>query len=170
MATDAGELAWAAGRFGRSASALMPIYACGFDRDRLDLSAEGTVAALLPPKLAPIVGDHAALSLHAAFGERIVVDRLSLVTASGAITGNGAFGEPGEGLAAHLRAEVPDLSKFAVITGTDVGGSAALSAEISGTKAAARTHRRSRGVWCRVLWFGGGPGRRKNRDDAKRSA
>ncbi len=100
----------------------------------LGLSARATVAALLPANLAPLIGDRTALSLHAVFGERTVFDRLSFVTAAGTVTGNGAFGGPGEGVAAHLRAELPDLSKFGAIAGANVGGSAALSAEIGGTK------------------------------------
>jgi translocation and assembly module TamB len=100
----------------------------------LDLSARADVAALLPPALASIIGDRAKLALHANFGEQILLDRLSLATASGTLTGSGAFGGPGGGVAAHLRAELPDLAKLPTIAGMGLSGSAVLTAEISGTK------------------------------------
>jgi translocation and assembly module TamB len=98
------------------------------------LAARADLAPLLPPDLAPLVGDHAKLSLHATFGDRIVFDRLSLATAAGTATGDAAFGGPGEAVAAHLHTELPDLSELAGITGEALSGSAAVNADLSGSK------------------------------------
>ncbi len=100
----------------------------------LTLSARAAVASLLPANFAPLVGDDAGLALHAIFGQRIIVDRLSFAAASGTLAGDGAFGGPGEPVAAHLHADLPDLSRFATITGGNPHGLAAMTAELSGSK------------------------------------
>ena len=100
----------------------------------LDLSARADVAALLPPALASIIGDRGEIGAACQFRRAnplrpaFVRDRLR--------HGNRKWrvGGPGAGVAAHLRAELPDLSKLATIAGTDLSGSAVLTAEISGTK------------------------------------
>ena len=49
----------------------------------LGLSGTAAMAPLLPQEFAPLVGNRVALSFHAAFGERIVVDPLSIDAAAG---------------------------------------------------------------------------------------
>lgn len=98
------------------------------------LSAHVVAASLLPPKFVPLIGDDAKLSLHAAFGEEIVLDRVSLAAALGTLAGKGAYGGPGESVAADLRADLPDLSRLAAITGQELHGSAIVIAKLSGSK------------------------------------
>ena len=98
------------------------------------LSATTDMAPLLPPGLAPLVGDHTTLALHAAFGNRVAIDRLLFATASGTVTGDAAFGGSDDAIAAHLRADLPDFSELAAITGGKPGGSAALTATLSGSE------------------------------------
>jgi translocation and assembly module TamB len=98
----------------------------------LGLSAHADMAPLLPPDLAPLVGDNASLSLHATFGGRIVVDHLEFTTASGSIAGDAALGGPSRAVSGHLRADLPDLSKLAGIARGELHGSATLAAELSG--------------------------------------
>ena len=100
----------------------------------LGLSGTAELASLLPPELAPLVGDRVVSSLHAAFGERIVVDALSIDAAVGTVTGDGAFGGPNEAVEAHLRANVPELSPLAGLFRDHVEGAASLTADITGTE------------------------------------
>ena len=79
-------------------------------------------------------GPRLAFSLHAAFGERIVVDALSIDAAAGTVTGNGTFGGPDGVVEAHLRANVPELAPFAGLVWGRIEGSASLTADMTGTE------------------------------------
>jgi translocation and assembly module TamB len=101
------------------------------------LGLSGTAAALaslLPPEFAPLAGDRLVFSLHAAFGDRIEVDALSIDAAVGTVTGDGAFGGPNGAVEAHLRANVPELAPFAGLVGGRIEGAASLTANITGTE------------------------------------
>jgi translocation and assembly module TamB len=100
----------------------------------LGLSGKAALTSLLPPDVAPLIGDRLALSLHAAFGERIVLDTLSIDAAVGTVTGNGAFGGPDQAVEAHLRANVPNLSPLARLIGNNLAGGASLTADVTGTE------------------------------------
>src|SRR5262249_55745071 len=100
----------------------------------LGLSATAALASLLPPEFAPLVGDRLTFSLHAAFGDRIVVDALSMNAAVGTVTGDAAFGRPNQGVEAHLRANVPELSPLAGLFRDHLQGAASLTADITGTE------------------------------------
>ena len=100
----------------------------------VDVSGKAALAALLPPAVAPAVGDRVAFSGHAAFGERAVVDRLAIETASGTIAGDAAFGGTDGAIAAHLRADVPDLTPLSGVAGAALRGAATLSAEVTGNE------------------------------------
>jgi translocation and assembly module TamB len=98
------------------------------------LSGSAALASLLPPEFAPLVGDRVALSLHAVFGDRIVIDALSIDAAAGTVTGDGAFGGPKEGVEAHLRANVPELSPLAGLLRDHLEGAASLTVDVTGTE------------------------------------
>ncbi|MGC2524853.1 MAG: translocation/assembly module TamB domain-containing protein [Stellaceae bacterium] len=98
----------------------------------LGLAAHADMAPLLPANLAPLVGDQASLALHATFGRQIALDRLSFATASGSVAGNASLDRAGGSIGAHLRADLPDLSKLAGITGGEPSGAAAMTVELSG--------------------------------------
>ena len=100
----------------------------------LGLSGTAELASLLPPEFAPLIGDRLAFSLHAAFGERIVVHALSIDAAVGTVTGDGTFGGPNEAVEAHLRANVPELSPLAGLFGGHIEGAASLTADMTGTE------------------------------------
>ena len=100
----------------------------------LGVSGTAAVTPLLPAEYAPLVGDRVALSLRATFGDRIIVDPLSIGIAAGRLTGDAAFGGPEKAVAAHLRADVPELSPLAGLVGNQLNGSASLSAEVTGTQ------------------------------------
>jgi translocation and assembly module TamB len=104
------------------------------NKTSVSLSARAAAATLLPSGLIPLIGNEAKLSLHAAFGEQIVVDRLSFAAAFGTLAGHGAYGGPSASVAADLRADLPDLSKFAAISGQEVHGSAVATAKLSGSE------------------------------------
>lgn len=99
----------------------------------IGLSGAVAVAGLMPAELAPLVGDRVVLSLNAKLGDRTVVDPFSIETAAGAVTGDAAFGGADGAVAAHLRADVPQLSVVAGLLGEPVEGSAALTASVAGT-------------------------------------
>lgn len=101
----------------------------------LGLSARGDVAPLLPPALAPLVGDRASLALDARLDGGFAIDRLSVAVAAGTLTGDAAFGGPDRAVGAHLRAALPDLSKLGAIAGGELRGAANLTAELSGSEA-----------------------------------
>jgi len=100
----------------------------------LGLSGTAALASLLPPEFAPLVGDRVVFSLHAAFGERIVVDALSIEAAVGMVTGDGAFGGPNGVVDAHLLVNVPDFSPLAGLFRDHLEGAASLTADITGTQ------------------------------------
>ncbi len=100
----------------------------------LGLSGTAAVAPLLPAEIVPLVGDRLALSLHAKFDHGVVVDPLSIETSAGTVTGDAAFGGLEKAVSAHLRADVPDLSRLAGVLGPPLQGSAALLASVTGTE------------------------------------
>jgi len=100
----------------------------------LGLSGTAALAPLVPAEFAPLIGDRLALSLRATFGDRIVVDTLSIAAAAGTVSGGGAFGGAKKDVEAHLRADMPELSPLAAPLGTNVSGSASLTAEVTGTE------------------------------------
>jgi translocation and assembly module TamB len=100
----------------------------------LGVSGTAAIAPLLPPTLAILVGDRLAMSARARFGDQIVIDALSIDAALGKITGNGAFGGPNDPVAAHLIAEIPELSPLAGLLANPIRGSGSLAAEVSGTE------------------------------------
>jgi translocation and assembly module TamB len=102
------------------------------DKTVLGVAAHADVLPLLPAKVAPLVGDRASLALNATFGSRIALDRLSFATASGRVAGNASLDRESGAVAAHLRADLPDLSKLAGLTGGQPRGSAAMTVELSG--------------------------------------
>src|SRR6202043_1931368 len=75
------------GRVAASAGTLAHVEAdvtlAGTSQTVLGLSGTAALAPLLPTELAPLVGDRIALSLHAIFADRIVVDPLSIDIAAG---------------------------------------------------------------------------------------
>ena len=101
----------------------------------LGLSGTAALAQLLPSQIAPLVGDRLVFSLRTTFGERIVLDALSIEATVGTVSGYGTFGGPDETVEAHLRANMPDLSPLAELTGSsNPGGSASLTADVTGTE------------------------------------
>ncbi len=100
----------------------------------LGLSGTASFAPLLPAEFASLVGDRLTLSLRASFGDRIVVDPLSIEIAAGTLTGDAAYGGAEKAVAAHLRAKLPELSQFAGLVGNPLKGSATVSAAVSGTE------------------------------------
>jgi len=100
----------------------------------LGLSGTAALALLVPPEFAPLLGDRVALSLRATFGDHIVVDPLSIATTAGTVSGAATFGGPNKDVEAHLRADMPELSPLAALLGTNLTGSASLTAEVTGTE------------------------------------
>ena len=87
------------------------------------------------------VGDRAAgrrpgcaARMRAKFGDRIVVDPLSVEIAAGTLTGHFAIGGPEKAVAADLRANLPELSMLSGLLGQPLGGSAVLTASVTGTE------------------------------------
>ncbi|HYZ42287.1 MAG TPA: hypothetical protein VE687_16945, partial [Stellaceae bacterium] len=104
------------------------------DQTVLGLSGTAAMAPLLPADFAPIVGDQVTLSVHGSFGEQIVLDALSIGLAAGTLTGDATYGGAEKAVTAHLRANVPELSVLAGLVGNQLGGSASLTAEVTGTQ------------------------------------
>jgi translocation and assembly module TamB len=100
----------------------------------LGLSGTAAMAPLLPAEVAPLLGDRLALSLRATLGDRVMVDPLSIEAAAGTVNGDAAFGGPEKTVAAHLRANVPELSPLAGLLGSHLAGSASATAEVTGTE------------------------------------
>ena len=104
------------------------------DNTVLGVSGTAAMAPLLPAEFAPLIGDRLTLSLHGTFGERVVLDALSVGIAAGTLTGEATYGGAEKAITGHLRANVPLLSTFAGLLGNQLGGSASLTAEVTGTQ------------------------------------
>ncbi len=100
----------------------------------LGISGTAGFAPLLPPEIAPLIGDSLALSMRAKFAAGIAVDPLSVEIAAGTLTGRFAIGGAEKAVAADLRADVPDLSMLSGLLGQPLGGSAVLEASATGTE------------------------------------
>ncbi len=100
----------------------------------LGISGIAGFAPLLPSEVAPLVGNQVALSMRAKLGDRIVVDPLSVEIAAGTLTGNFVIGGPEKAVAADLRVSCPELSAFSGLLGQPLGGSAVLTASVTGTE------------------------------------
>jgi translocation and assembly module TamB len=98
------------------------------------LTGTAALAPLLPSDFAPLVGNELAFSLHGSSGEQVVLDALSIGIRAGTLTGDAAFGGDDKAIAAHLRANVPELSAIAGLLGNQLSGSASLVAEVTGTE------------------------------------
>jgi translocation and assembly module TamB len=98
------------------------------------LTGTAALAPLLPPNLAPVVGNQLALSVHGSSGERVIFDALSIEIAAGRLSGDAAFGGIEKTVTAHLQANVPKLSAIAGLLGSQLSGSASLAAEVTGTE------------------------------------
>jgi autotransporter translocation and assembly factor TamB len=93
----------------------------------LGLTGTAALAPLLPPDFAPLVGNRLALSLHGTFGERVVLDALSVEIAAGTLTGDAAFGGSEKAVAARVatassRAATRKLSSVAEISALGPAG------------------------------------------------
>jgi translocation and assembly module TamB len=77
------------------------------DRTVFGLSGTAAMAPLLPAEFTPLIGDQLALSLHGTFGERVVLDALSIGIAAGTLTGDATYGGAEKAVTAHLQANVP---------------------------------------------------------------
>ncbi|MFL5267646.1 MAG: hypothetical protein ACJ8AH_13815, partial [Stellaceae bacterium] len=104
------------------------------DNTVLGLSGAAAIAPLLPAEFAPVIGDQLTLSLHGTFGERVYLDALSIGIAAGTLTGDATYGGAEKAVTAHLRANVPELSTLAGLLGNQLGGSASLTADVTGTQ------------------------------------
>jgi translocation and assembly module TamB len=98
------------------------------------LSGTAAMTPLLPAEFAPLIGDQLAFSLRTTFGDRTVIDSLSIEMAVGTLTGDAAFGGAEKAVTAHLRANVPELSSLARLLGNQSSGSASMNAEVTGTQ------------------------------------
>lgn len=128
-------MAWAYIRFRRHARASKcDLTLAVASQTVLGLTGTAALAPLLPPDFAPLVGNRLALSLHGTFGERVVLDALSVEIAAGTLTGDAAFGGSEKAVAARLRANMPELSAIAGLLGNPLSGSASLTAEVTGTE------------------------------------
>jgi translocation and assembly module TamB len=126
------------GRIAASAGALAHIDAdvtlAIANRTVFGLMGTAALAPLLPPDLAPVVGNQLTLSVHGSSGERVVLDALSIELAAGRLSGDAAFGGSEKAVTAHLQANVPELSVIAGLVGSQLAGSASLAAEVTGTE------------------------------------
>ena len=100
----------------------------------LGISGTAALAALLPADLASAVGDRATFSLHTEFGKPILVSRLAIGIAAGALAGNSSFDRSDGAIAAHLRADVPNLALLSGVVRTPLHGSATLDVGVTGTQ------------------------------------
>ena len=119
---------------GTSAHLAADLTLAATDETIVGISGTAGIASLLPSEVAPLIGDRVALSMHTKFGDRIVVDPLSVEIAAGALTGNFAIGGPEKAVAADLRATLPDLSTLSGLLGQPLGGSVVLTASVTGTE------------------------------------
>ncbi len=97
----------------------------------LGISGIAALAALLPADLASAVGDRATFSLHTEFG-RPIASRLAIGIAAGTLAADSSFDRSDGAIAAHLRADVPNLALLSGVARTPLHGSATLDVGITG--------------------------------------
>ena len=119
---------------GRSAHLTADLVLAAADETVLGISGTAGFAPLLPSEVAPLIGDQVALSMRTKFGDGIVVDPLSVEITAGVLTGHFAIGGPQEAVAADLHAHLPELSVLSGLLGQALGGSAVLTASVTGTE------------------------------------
>jgi translocation and assembly module TamB len=100
----------------------------------LGLSGTAAIAPLLPADLASVVGDRATFSLDAHVGDRVAVSRLTIGIAAGTVAGDSSFDRSDRVIAAHLRADVPELALLSGVLGAPLHGAATLSVGVTGSQ------------------------------------
>src|SRR5215469_4482914 len=120
-----------AGASGRVAADLTVAAA---DETVIGVSGTAEIAPLLPAEIAVLAGDRVAISARAVLSDRMILDPLSVDIAAGRLTGGAAYGGPEKSVAAELHANVSDLSAFSGLLGQPLGGSAVLSATLTGSE------------------------------------
>jgi translocation and assembly module TamB len=100
----------------------------------LGLSGTAALAPLLPTDFATIVGDRASFAVHAQLGQRILANRLTVEIAAGTVTGDSHFDRSEGAIAAHLRANMPDLARLSGVVGAPLHGAASLSLVVTGSR------------------------------------
>ena len=99
------------------------------------IAGVAAAAPLLPPAVAPVVGDRVPLHLRASFAQSgtVTLDELSVELKAGTLTGTAALGGADRSLRAEMRANLPDLAPLTGLLGLPIEGSAHLSAIVSGS-------------------------------------
>ncbi len=103
------------------------------EKTALGLSGSAVVTPLIPTELVPLAGNRVGFSLRATFGDRISVDQVSIETVAGNLAGDAVFGDGGETITAHLRANVPNLSVLSGLIGLPIKGSVIVNTSVAGT-------------------------------------
>jgi translocation and assembly module TamB len=108
----------------------------GLGETSVALSGIAAVDRLVPPDIAPLIGERVPVGLRATVkkGGAIALDNLSIELASGTLTGDAALAGPDRAIAAHLRARLTRLAPATGALGVGLEGSAELIATISGTE------------------------------------
>ncbi|HEX5454479.1 MAG TPA: translocation/assembly module TamB domain-containing protein [Stellaceae bacterium] len=103
----------------------------------LQLSGTAAVARLLPPDLAPLIGNEVRVSARGGIKDdgSLSLAALSLAAAAGTLTGDAELGRPDHRIAGHLHLDLPHLAAAAAPIGAPVGGSARIDATLGGTEA-----------------------------------
>jgi translocation and assembly module TamB len=102
----------------------------------LNLSGTAAVARLVPPDLAPLIGDKVQVSARGGVGEdgTLSLAALSVAAAAGTLTGDAELGRPDQRLTAHLHLDLPHLAAASAPVGVPVGGAARIVATLGGTE------------------------------------
>jgi translocation and assembly module TamB len=95
-----------------------------------------SLAPLLQPATASVVGDNVPIHVHATFAQNgvLTLDEMSVRLAAGSIIGGGSFGGPDRRLTARVQADLPNLGLLAGRVGDSLAGYARLTAALSGTE------------------------------------
>ncbi|HEY2112419.1 MAG TPA: hypothetical protein VGH25_11895, partial [Dongiaceae bacterium] len=105
---------------------------------RLTIQAEARQDGLLPPDMAPFIGDRLALTAVMDYDGKAVVsfDKLNLSAAVGEISGSGRLDSTTQRINGQLHLTLPDLHPVQELLGETLAGRLELAATIAGTLAA----------------------------------
>ena len=105
---------------------------------RLTIQAEARQDGLLPPDMAPLIGDRLTLAAVIDYDGKatVTVDKLHLSAAIGEISGSGSLDSTTQRVDGQLHLTLPDLHPAEALLGEPLAGRLDIAATIAGTLAA----------------------------------
>ena len=113
------------------------------DGGRYRVATQGTalVAALLPPKLQPLLAGETRFATTASFDDNaMVLDALDLSAAPGTLSASGQWQRDSDAISGQATLDLPALAAFAPLLGNDIAGRVKLALALTGKRTEPAAH------------------------------